>query len=66
MDNGEIVDQDGRKPMRIPSLSSDSHGRVFMLGGWYLKPGEKGTIRRGRETSRGRLFAVAELSGEVP
>jgi hypothetical protein len=70
-DHGLIVDQNGRRPWRIQSLSADEQGHVYMVGDWYLLPGEKGLLRyRGdtgldiyEEQIRGQFFAVADVSG---
>lgn len=71
VDHGLIVDQDGRKPIRIHSLDVDDEGHVFMTGDWQLLPGEKGTLRHDRhrdgtnvykELSRGQFFAVGSVT----
>lgn len=66
VDHGLIVDQDGRHAWRIPGLATDGHGRVFMIGDWYVKSGEKGTLRHDKgteykEIERGEFFGVAEV-----
>jgi hypothetical protein len=68
-DHGLIVDQNGRRPWRIDSLGADENGHVYMVGDWYLREGEKGTLRyRGdsgrdiyEEQIRGQFFAVVDV-----
>jgi len=69
-DHGKIVDQDGRAPRMINSMTADDKGRVYMMGSWYIKsfleasfqilfyehPGE----RIYKLVKRGEFFAVAE------
>jgi hypothetical protein len=72
IDHGLVVDQDGRKPWRVPSLATDGQGRIFMVGDWHLLAGEKGTLRYSfkngesvyNELPRGQFFAVAEVPRE--
>jgi hypothetical protein len=45
VDHGRITDQDGRSPMRIPSLAADAEGRIYMTGDWYAKEGDTQTLR---------------------
>jgi hypothetical protein len=69
-DYGLIVDQDGRQPLRLPSLAADGKGCVYMVGDWRINQGEKGTLRYrfkgGKEfwerLGRGQFFAVANLT----
>jgi len=75
LDHGLIVDQEGRRPWRLPSLAADERGHVYMVGDWRLKPGEKGTLRYGydrrnaRDTWRwlwrGQFFAAADVSADL-
>lgn len=71
VDHGLIVDQDGRKPIRIHSLDVDDQGHAFMTRDCQLLPGEKGTLRHDRhrdgtnlykELARGQFFAVASVT----
>lgn len=70
IDHGLIVDQDGRKPMRIDSLAADGNGRIFMIGDWQLLPGEKGLLlydhQKGRyiEHPVGEFFAVGQANDD--
>lgn len=34
-DYGKIIDQSGRTPWRIPSMSTDGLGHLFLVGDWY-------------------------------
>ena len=43
LDHGLIVDQSGRLAWRIPGLAADSQNRVYMVGDWWLLPGEQGS-----------------------
>lgn len=68
-DYGLIVDQDGRKPWRLPGMMADGQGHVYAIGDWWIIPGDLGTLRyawnRGNETykqlPRGEFFAVAHV-----
>ncbi|HYX21041.1 MAG TPA: hypothetical protein VFA98_09390 [Thermoanaerobaculia bacterium] len=68
-DYGLIVDQDGRKPWRLPGMVADAQGHLYAIGDWWTIPGDVGTLRyswnRGNETyiplPRGEFFAVADL-----
>jgi hypothetical protein len=68
-DYGLIVDQDGRKPWRLPGMVADARGRLYAIGDWWTIPGDLGTLRyswnHGNETyqqlPRGEFFAVAEV-----
>lgn len=68
-DYGQIVDQDGRKPWRLPGMMADAKGHVYTIGDWWTIPGDPGTLRyswnRGNETykqlPRGEFFAVANV-----
>jgi len=69
-DYGLIVDQDGRKPWRLPGMVADAQGHVYAVGDWWTIPGDLGSLRynwyRGNETykqlPRGEFFAVANVS----
>jgi hypothetical protein len=39
-DWGQIVDENGRFPCRLPALATDNNGHVFAVGDWYMGPGE--------------------------
>ncbi len=70
-DHGAIIDQEGRTPRMINSLSADDQGRVFMTGSWYINsyrnaslqvlfydhPGE----RKYELVKRGEFFSVIEF-----
>jgi hypothetical protein len=45
VDLGRITDKDGRKPMRLPALSADTQGRIYITGDWYTLPGDTATTR---------------------
>jgi hypothetical protein len=68
-DYGQIVDQDGRTPWRLPGMMADAQGHVYMIGDWWTKSGDLGSlryhVRRGQEgyeqLPRGEFFAVAEV-----
>jgi hypothetical protein len=65
IDYGLIVDRAGRQPWRIPGLTADGQGNVFMVGDWNLLAGETGTLRHDKgdqykELRRGEFFAVAK------
>ena len=77
VDHGLITDQSGRLAWRIPGLAADASNRVYMVGDWWLLPGEQGsatgTLRHvdGPGTNytaevRGEFFAVAALSIPSP
>jgi hypothetical protein len=66
-DHGLIVDQDGRKPARVPAMAADERGRLFIVGGWYVKNGEKGSLRhvqgeQYKELARAEFFGVIDLT----
>jgi hypothetical protein len=71
-DYGLIVDQDGRKPWRLPGMVADAQGHVYAVGDWWTVPGDPGTLRyswnKGNETynqvPRGEFFAAASI--DVP
>lgn len=69
-DHGPIVDQDGRTPSRIESITVDESGRLFMVGDWRLLPGERGTLlfdprsKRYEELLTGQFFAVGRLEND--
>ena len=73
-DHGLIVDQDGRKPWRLPGMMADGQGHIYTIGDWWTIAGDLGTLRyswnRGNETykqlPRGEFFAVASVSIPVP
>jgi len=68
-DYGLLVDQDGRIAWRLPGMMADARGHVYMVGDWWTKPGDLGSLRynsnRGSEKydplPRGEFFAVAEV-----
>ncbi len=73
LDHGLVVDQSGRLIWRIPGLAADPQNCVYMVGDWWLLPGEKGsptgTLRHvdGPGTNyeavvRGEFFATVDLS----
>jgi hypothetical protein len=43
LDYGLIVDQSGRTVWRIDALAVDPQSDVYMVGDWWLLPGEQGT-----------------------
>lgn len=65
-DHGLIVDQDGRKPLRVDSVATNGNGVVFIVGDWQLLPGEKGSLLYNRKTkgydelATGQFFAIAQ------
>ena len=69
-DHGLIVDQDGRKPLRVDSVATDGNGVVFIVGDWQLLPGEKGSLlynykRKGYDKlTTGQFFAVAQVGND--
>jgi hypothetical protein len=71
VDHGLIVDQDGRRPWRVPSLATNGQGFVFLVGDWRLLPGDKSTLRHNLhdgehqydEVPSGQFFAVADVRG---
>ena len=65
VDYGRITDQDGRKPVRLESLAADANGNVYLTGDWQTKPGDKPTIRQGKEIERCQRFAFVRLPGEA-
>jgi len=73
IDHGLIADQSGRLVWRIPGMAADASNRVYMVGDWWLLPGEQGsstgTLRHvdGPGTNytaevRGEFFATVALS----
>ncbi len=72
-DYGLIVDQDGRKPWRLPGMTADAQGHVYAIGDWWTIPGDLGTLRydwnHGNEVykplPRGEFFAVAGLDASI-
>ena len=68
-DYGLLVDQDGRTAWRLPGMMADAQGHVYMIGDWWTKSGDLGSlryhVRRGQEVyeqlPRGEFFAVAEV-----
>ena len=77
LDHGLIADQSGRLAWRIPGMAADSSNRVYMVGDWWLLPGEQGsptgTFRHvdGPGTNytaevRGEFFAVTKVSVVPP
>jgi hypothetical protein len=73
-DYGLIVDQDGRKPWRLPGMAADAEGHVYAIGDWWTIPGDLGTLRyswnHGNETyeqlPRGEFFAAADFPARPP
>ncbi|MCG3149152.1 MAG: hypothetical protein PCFJNLEI_02611 [Verrucomicrobiae bacterium] len=72
IDHGLIADQNGRRVWRSHALAADRQGRLFMVGDWWLLPGEQGsstgTLRHvdGPGTNytalvRGQFFALVEM-----
>jgi hypothetical protein len=72
IDHGLIADQSGRLVWRSHALAADPQGRIYMVGDWWLLPGEQGTttgtLRHvdGPGTNytalvRGQMFAVVEM-----
>ena len=39
------VDQDGRKPMRMPAPAADADGRLCMTGEWFRQSNDVATTR---------------------
>lgn len=77
LDHGLIVDQSGRLAWRIPGMAADPQNRIYMVGDWWLLPGEQGsttgTFRHvdGPGTNytaevRGEFFAVTKVSISSP
>jgi hypothetical protein len=72
-DHGQIVDQDGRCPRYIDAMAAGPEGRVYMVGGWHILPGEQGTLfiqwqqpnREFRAMQRGQFFAYADVSKDL-
>jgi hypothetical protein len=68
-DYGLIVDQDGRQPWRLPGMTADPQGHLYVIGDWWTISGDLGTLRyawnRGNETykllPRGEFFAVGKV-----
>jgi hypothetical protein len=68
-DHGLLVDQDGRTAWRLPGMMADGQGHVYMIGDWWTKSGDLGSLRyhvkRGQEMyeplNRGEFFAVADV-----
>jgi len=67
-DHGLMVDQDGRTAWRLPGMTTDGKGHVYMIGDWWTIAGDLGTLRyewRGKDTyealDRGEFFAVARV-----
>jgi hypothetical protein len=63
VDYGELVDQNGRRPQRLGGIAADGEGRVYFVGDWFKLPGEKGSMRDGKERETVHRFGVAELPG---
>jgi hypothetical protein len=62
VDYGRIADQDGRTPMRIPSLAADAEGRVYMTGDWFTKPGDVATTRLTRDAKGNESYPAQNRS----
>ena len=71
-DHGAIVDQMGRAPRMVDSLTADQEGRVYMVGSWHLLPGDQPTLQIDLENpevfepmKRGQFFAVCDVSDDI-
>lgn len=70
VDHGLVVDQDGRRPWRLPSLAADAEGRVYITGDWYTLPGDTQTTRWNPEnngysgTGRAQRFSFIRIPEE--
>ncbi len=58
-DHGLIVDQDGRKPWRLPGMMADGQGHVYAIGDWWTIAGDLGTLRYERESWQRDLQTTA-------
>ena len=68
-DHGLLVDQDGRRPWKLASISSDGKGSLFMVGAWHVSDEEKDEIGvwKGRGHGYcGQFFSVVELRARHP
>ena len=75
INHGAIEDPEGRNPWRLPGMDADGEGKVYMVGDWRLKEGERGTHRYGydrrtgqdtwRWLNRGEFFAVADVGADL-
>ena len=73
-DHGAIIDQEGRTPRMINSMTADDKGRVYMTGSWYINSYRQASLqvlfydhpgeRMYELVKRGEFFAVAETEGE--
>lgn len=72
-DHGLLKDQDGRDLWRAPGMMTDGDSRVFLIGDWWIIPGDLGTLRYNynggneiyEQLPRGEFFAVANI-GKYP
>ncbi len=67
VDHGQIVDQDGRVPIKVEAIAADDE-RVYMVGQFNVRPGEIGCGRymegskSYQDASYGLFFAVADMT----
>ena len=59
--HGALIDQDGRRPMRLGGVTSDGHGHVYLVGDWFKRADEPGSIRNGEERPTVMRFAEVYL-----
>jgi hypothetical protein len=60
-DHGLVTDQDGRRPYRLPAMSSDGQ-RVYLTGDWFTLAGEPGSLsREGQREGPGELVEVNRI-----
>jgi Divergent InlB B-repeat domain len=73
IDHGLVMDQSGRLVWRLPGMAADGSGRLYVVGDWWLLPGEQGTsvgtLRHVDDPGtnytalpRGEFFAVKDFS----
>lgn len=70
-DHGAIIDQDGRTPRMINSMTADNNGHVFITGSWYINSYREATLqvllydhpgeRLYKLMKRGEFFAVIDV-----
>ncbi len=69
-DYGYLVDQNGRRPLRINSLAIDGRGQIFMVGEWGLHAQEEGSLLYNHEEKRyvdrrlGLFFAMSHVEAQ--